>query len=102
MEMVLNNRHLNAQEALAFGIANRVVPLESYFDQALALAGEIADRAPLAVQAQKKAVHLAFDTTLPEGLASERRLFYLLFSTADQKEGMQAFLEKRSPTWRGV
>ncbi|MBN1265701.1 MAG: enoyl-CoA hydratase/isomerase family protein [Anaerolineales bacterium] len=102
MEMVLNNRHLSAEEALGYGLVNRLTPVDTFFEEALALAKEIAARAPLALHSQKKAVTLAFDTTLPEGLAAERRLFFLLFSTLDQKEGMQAFLEKRPPSWRGA
>jgi len=102
MEMVLNNRHLTAEEALAYGLVNRITPVDTFFEEALKLAEEIATKAPLAVLSQKKAVNLAFDTTLPEGIAAERRLFYLLFSTEDQKEGMQAFLEKRPPSWHGA
>ncbi len=101
MEMVLNNRTLNAEEALDFGLVNRVVPVESYLDEALALAGEIAARAPLAIRLGKEAVNNAFESTLSDGLADERRAFYFLFASEDQKEGMQAFLEKRDAEWRG-
>ena len=101
MEMVLNNRTLTAAEAYQFGLVNRVVPLERYLDVALALATEIAARAPLAVRLAKEAVNLAFEGTLTEGLAKERRLFYMLFATDDQKEGMQAFSEKRKALWKG-
>lgn len=101
MEMVLNNRTLTAQEALQFGLVNRVVPAERYLDEALALAGEIAERAPLAVQLGKEAVNHAFDSFLADGLADERRSFYFLFASQDQKEGMAAFVEKRKPNWSG-
>lgn len=101
MEMVLNNRTLTAQEALAYGLVNRVVPVERYLDEALELAGQIAERAPLAVRVAKEAVNQAFESTLQEGIAGERRLFYFLFSTEDQKEGMRAFVEKRKPEWKG-
>ena len=101
MEMVLNNRTLSAAEALQFGLVNRVVPVDKYLDEAVALAEEIAGRAPLAVRMGKDAVNAAFETTLTEGLAAERRNFYPLFSTEDQKEGMKAFAEKRKPTWKG-
>ncbi len=101
MEMVLNNRHLNAQEALQYGLVNRVLPVEQYYDEALKLASEIARRAPLAVQSQKQAVQLAFETSLQQGMAAERQLFYTLFSSQDRKEGIHAFLEKRSPGWQG-
>lgn len=101
MEMVLNNRTLSAQEALQFGLINRVVPVERYLEEALNLAGELAARAPLAVQLGKEAVNHAYETFLSEGLKSERRAFYFLFASEDQKEGMQAFAEKRPPRWKG-
>jgi enoyl-CoA hydratase len=101
MEMVLNNRTLSAQEALTFGLINRVVPPEACLDEALRLAGEIAARAPLAVRFGKEAVNHAFESFLAEGIADERRAFYFLFSTNDQKEGMQAFIAKRKPEWKG-
>ena len=101
MEMVLNNRTLSAEEALRFGLVNKVVPVEHYLEEALNLASEIASRAPLAVRLGKEAVNKAFDTFLSDGLADERRAFYFLFSTADQKEGMAAFIEKRKPEWMG-
>ena len=101
MEMVLNNRTLSAAEALQFGLLNRVVPRERYLDEALALAAEIAGRAPLAVRLGKEAVNKAFEMSLAEGLEAERRAFYLLFATQDQKEGMKAFVEKRKAEWKG-
>ena len=101
MEMVLNNRTLSAEEALRFGLVNRVVPVERYLEEALALAGEVAARAPLAVRLGKQAVNHAFESFLSAGLADERRLFYFLFASQDQKEGMAAFAEKRTPHWKG-
>lgn len=101
MEMVLNNRTLSAQEALQFGLVNRVVPPERCLEEALALAEAIALQAPLAVQAGKNMVNQAFELPLGEALEEERRVFYALFATADQKEGMQAFIEKRKPNWQG-
>ncbi|MHB8778989.1 MAG: enoyl-CoA hydratase-related protein [Anaerolineales bacterium] len=101
MEMVINNRTLTAAEALQFGLVNRVVPVDGYLDAALAFAEEVASRAPLAVRMAKDAVNAAFETTLTEGLRAERRNFYPLFSTEDQKEGMKAFIEKRKPNWKG-
>jgi enoyl-CoA hydratase len=101
MEMVLNNRHLSAEEALQFGLVNRVVPVERYLAEAISLAGEIAVRAPIAVRLGKEAVNQAFETSLAEGIFIERRLFNTLFATEDQKEGMAAFIEKRSPVWQG-
>ena len=101
MEMVLNNRSLTANEALQCGLVNKVVPEEAYLEEALKLAGEIAARAPLAVRLAKEAVNHAFESFLTDGLADERRAFYLLFASQDQKEGMRAFLGKRAPEWKG-
>jgi enoyl-CoA hydratase len=101
MEMMLNNRTLAAQEALGFGLVNRLVPTERYLDEALKLAAEIAGRAPLAVRAAKKMNNQAYERTLADGLQAERQEFYNLFATEDQKEGMQAFVEKRKPNWKG-
>jgi enoyl-CoA hydratase len=101
MEMVLNNRTLTAEEALHFGLVNRVVPVERHLDEALQLAMEIAGRAPLAVRLGKEAVNHAFESFLTDGLADERRAFYLLFASQDQKEGMKAFVEKRKAEWKG-
>jgi enoyl-CoA hydratase len=102
MEMVLNNRTLTAQEALQLGLVNRVVPVERYLDEALELAAQIAARAPLAVRLGKEAVNQAFESSLAEGLKDERRAFYFLFASQDQKEGMAAFVEKRPPLWKGM
>jgi enoyl-CoA hydratase len=101
MEMILNNRTLSADEAYRFGLVNRVVSPELYLDEALKLAREIASRAPVAVRLAKEAINKAYESTLAEGIAAERRNFYLLFSTEDQKEGMTAFVEKRDPQWKG-
>lgn len=101
MEMVLNNRSLSATEALQFGLVNRVVPPERFLDEALSLAAQIADRAPLAVQAAKQMILQAYERPLGEGLEEERQVFYNLFASEDQKEGMTAFLEKRAPVWKG-
>ncbi len=101
MEVILNDRRLSAEEALRLGLVNHVYPVESYLEEALRLANAIAARAPLAVRLAKESIHKAFETALAEGLAFERRSFYSLFGTADQKEGMDAFLNKRVPHWRG-
>ena len=101
MEMVLNNRTLNAEEALRFGLVNRVVPVERYLDEALSLAAEIAARAPIAVRVGKEMVNRALETHLNDGIAEERKAFYFLFASDDQKEGMRAFNEKRKPEWKG-
>jgi enoyl-CoA hydratase len=101
MEMVLNDRKLTAEEAKRFGLVNQVYPLESYLDEALKLAAQIAARARIAVQMGKEAVNKSFEMTLHEGIGYEKRIFTLLFSTEDQTEGMQAFVEKRPPQWKG-
>jgi enoyl-CoA hydratase len=101
MEMILNNRTLTAQEALRLGLINKVEPVEQFLETALKLAQEIAARAPLAVRLGKEAVNHAYESFLQDGLAEERRAFYFLFSSEDQKEGMAAFIAKRKPDWRG-
>jgi enoyl-CoA hydratase len=101
MEMVLTGKFITAHEAQAAGLINRVVPTELYLDEALKLAQEVAAMPPLAVQMAKEAVLKAFDTNLEDGLLFERKNFYLLFATEDQKEGMAAFSEKRKPVWKG-
>lgn len=101
MEMVLNNRTLTAEEASQYGLVNHVVPVEDFFEEALKLAAEIAGRAPLAVRLGKEAVNHAFESFLSDGLADERRSFYYLFASEDQKEGMAAFVEKRKADWKG-
>ena len=86
---------------MRFGLANKVVPAESYLEEAIRFAAQIAARAPVALRLGKEAVNAAFETTLQTGLAYERRLFYMLFATADQKEGMDAFINKRKAEWQG-
>ncbi len=76
-------------------------PIELLVEDALALAAKIASMSPLALRLGKEAVNAAFEMSLTEGLAHERKLFYLLFASADQKEGMAAFLEKRKPDFKG-
>jgi len=101
MEMVLTGRFVTADEALAMGLVNKVVPLEMYLREAVSLAGEISRMSPVATQLAKEAVNRAFETHLDEGLQFERKNFYLCFSSEDQKEGMKAFIEKRKPEYRG-
>ena len=101
MEMILNDRRLSAQEAYQFGLVNRVTAPDAYLEEALTLANQIAARAPVAVRLAKESINKAYEMTLAEGLAFERRNFYFLFGTDDQKEGMDAFANKRDPQWRG-
>ncbi|HTR99244.1 MAG TPA: enoyl-CoA hydratase-related protein [Bacteroidota bacterium] len=102
MEMVLTGRTIGADEAFRRGLVNAVVPSEALLTEARAWAAEIAAAPPLAARAAKAAVLRAFETTLGEGLAAERKTFQELFATEDQKEGMRAFLEKRRPQWKGM
>ncbi len=101
MEMTLSGRRLTAREALAAGLVSRVVAPEALLDEAKRLAREVAKAAPLAARAAKAAVAAAQDLPLDAGLRRERELFYGLFDTADQKEGMRAFAEKRPPSFKG-
>ena len=101
MEMVLAGRFITAKEALQAGLVNRIAPVELFLDEALNLASTVASMPPIAVEMAKESVLKAFDTSLDEGLLFERKNFYLLFSTEDQKEGMAAFSEKRPPEWKG-
>jgi enoyl-CoA hydratase len=101
MELILTGRSIDAREAERLGLASRVVPAEETLDRALELGGRIAALPPIAVRAAKAAVNAAEELPLSEGLARERQAFFGLFATADQKEGMAAFAEKRSPRWTG-
>ncbi|KAI0295859.1 enoyl-CoA hydratase [Multifurca ochricompacta] len=102
MELTLTGRTWSAREAADWGMASRVVEEEkegAVVREAVKLAAEIASKSQLAVQAQKEAVNVAFEQGLSEGLKTERRLFHMTFATADQKEGMAAFAEKRKPNF---
>ncbi len=101
MDMILTGRRISAQEALQFGLVSRVFPAASFLDDSIALATEIAEKAPVALRVAKEAVNRAFESSLAEGVLFERRAFNLLFATEDQKEGMAAFVEKRKPAWQG-
>lgn len=101
MDMILTGRMITAAEALDMGLVSRVVPAEQWFDEAFKVCQEICEKAPMALQAGKNAVNKAFETTLTEGIDAETRLFYMLFATDDQKEGMRAFAEKRQPVFVG-
>ena len=101
MEMVLTGKMISAEEAMRWGLVNKVVPVEYYLEEAKTLAKEIASKPPLAVRLAKEAVLKSFDTTIEGGLEFERKNFYLLFASEDQKEGMRAFSEKRKAEWKG-
>ena len=101
MELVLTGRNMGAREAEAHGLVTSVVPAAETVPAALDLAARIAAMPPVAVLAAKAAVNRAEELSLEAGLEFERRNFYLLFATEDQREGMAAFREKRSPRWQG-
>ncbi|HET9781874.1 MAG TPA: enoyl-CoA hydratase-related protein [Candidatus Dormibacteraeota bacterium] len=101
MEIMLTGAPITAQRAYELGAVNMVVPAETTIEVARRMAREIATKPPLAVRMAKEAVLKAFETPLAEGLASERKSFYFLFATEDQKEGMHAFLEKRKGAFKG-
>jgi enoyl-CoA hydratase len=100
MEMVLTGKFITADEALNYGLINKVVPVEIYLQETLKLAKQVASMPPVAVRLAKEAVLKSFETSLEEGLIFERKNFYLLFASDDQKEGMNAFIEKRQPNWK--
>ena len=101
MELVLTGRLLSAEEAHFYGLVSKVVPVEMVLQESLTLAREIAALSPIAVQLAKEAVNRSFETQLDEGLAFERKNFYLTFASQDQKEGMKAFIEKRKAKYLG-
>lgn len=101
MELILTGRSIDAREADALGLVTSVVPAEATVAAALALAARIAAMPPLAVLAAKEAVREAFELGLTAGLDAERRTFFGLFGSEDQREGMAAFIEKRAPRWSG-
>jgi enoyl-CoA hydratase len=101
MEVNLLGTQIPAQRAYQLGIANRVVPAEVTVEVAVGLARQAARQAPIAARLAKEAVNQALETPLAEGLVHERKSFYFLFGTEDQKEGMAAFIEKRRPEFKG-
>jgi enoyl-CoA hydratase len=100
-EMVMTGRMLNAEEALRFGLAARIVPQEIVVDEAVRLGKEISAKAPISVRLAKEAVTRAFEGRVDDGIEFERKLFYMLFATQDAHEGMHAFVDKRQPTYEG-
>ena len=101
MEMCLTGRMMDAEEAERAGLVARIIPAADLVEDALKTAATIAGMAPIAVRANKEMVNAAFDMGLAQGVQFERRLFHGLFGSADQKEGMAAFVEKRAPNWTG-
>jgi enoyl-CoA hydratase len=101
MEIMLSGSPVTARRAHELGIVNKVVPAEMTVEVAKRTARQLAEKAPLALRMAKESVLKAFESPLYEGLAAERKSFYFLFSTEDQKEGMHAFLEKRKGVFKG-
>lgn len=100
MDMVLTGRMMDAEEAERSGLASRIVPTEDIIDEALKIAGKIADLSRPSVMMAKEMVDRSLETTLSEGVRFERRLFHSLFATEDQNEGMSAFVDKRRPRFK--
>ena len=101
MDVILSGRFLSAREALAAGLVARVVAKEAWLDEAKRVARDIASKAPLATRMAKEAVDRAYEGPLQLGLEYERRLLYLAFASEDTREGLNAFLEKRKPEFKG-
>ncbi len=100
MDLVLTGRMMDAAEAERAGLVSRVVPLDKMMDEALAAALMICEYSQIAVLAAKESVNRAFEGNLSDGVMFERRMFHALFATSDQKEGMDAFVNKRKAQFR--
>ncbi len=100
MDLVLTGRMMDAQEAERAGLVARIVPADKLLDEAIGAANTICDYSLPAVMMAKESVNRAYESSLTEGILFERRAFHSLFATEDQKEGMQAFLGKRKPTFK--
>lgn len=100
MDLCLTGRMISAKEAMEMGFVSRVFDAETFAEEALAVAQEVASKSLIAAIRVKEAVNRAFETTLQEGLLAEQRLFYGSFATEDRTEGMQAFLDKRPAEWK--
>ena len=101
MEMILTGRRVKAEEAKAIGLVAHVYPAASFLEDAKALARTIAEKPPVAVRLATEAIDLAWNSTLDAGLEFERKAFYLLFATEDKKKGVDAFVNKRKPVFKG-
>jgi enoyl-CoA hydratase len=101
MLMCMTGEMIGAQEALQAGLVAKVFPANTLMQETLEIAKKIAAKAPVAIKLIKESVNKSFETSLKDGLDFERRNFYLTFASKDQKEGMQAFLEKRAPNYQG-
>ncbi|MBI2429300.1 MAG: enoyl-CoA hydratase/isomerase family protein [Ignavibacteriales bacterium] len=102
MELILTGDMFSSEEALKWGLVNKIVPSEFLLEESKSLAKKIASKAPVAVQAAKEMINKSANLDLDEALDGERQKFNSLFATEDQKEGMKAFIEKRKPVWKGM
>lgn len=102
MKMCLTGDPIDAKKALESGLVAEVFPPDQLVNEAIKLGEKIAGQSPLIVAMTKESVNRAYETTLEEGLRFERRMFHATFATADQKEGMSAFVEKRKPKWQNA
>jgi len=100
MDLALTGRMMDAQEAERAGLVSRVVPLDKLMDEALGVALTICDYSQIAVMSAKESINRAFESSLSDGVMFERRMFHALFATEDQKEGMDAFVNKRKPVFK--
>ena len=100
MDMILTGRMMDAEEAERSGLASRIFPLDDLVTETLKIAQSIAELSRPSVMLSKEAINRAYETTLSEGVRFERRVFHSLFSTEDQTEGMEAFVEKRKPQFK--
>jgi enoyl-CoA hydratase/carnithine racemase len=101
LDMILTGRTVDAAEALEIGLVEAVVPMSELLDRAIALAGQMAANAPVALRAAKAAIHRGAEMSLEEGIRLEQDLAAFLYTTDDAAEGPRAFLEKRPPVWVG-
>jgi len=101
MEIILSGRNVSGEEMFQAGLVSILSEDDKYLEDAINLALTISSKAPLAVQLAKESILKAFDTTIESGIEFERKNFYLLFSSEDKEEGMNAFIEKRKPVWKG-
>jgi len=100
MEAILTGKIYTAKEMYELGLITKVVSNDTYLDDAVALAKEVANKPAIAVRLAKECILKSFDTTIEGGIEFERKNFYLLFASEDKVEGMNAFIEKRKPVWK--
>lgn len=101
MEILMLGNFISGEEAVRIGLANKVVPKDQLWDETMKIARELAGRPPLALAAVKRAVNIGAEMDRDRGIEYALEAFLLLFASEDQKEGMQAFIEKRKPVWKG-